>query len=249
MNKKTERDDERRFKLFFEYLKRNEQYKKFTLWVKNNFDEEIFDLSEVKKSPYFYKNYLAHWVTFGTVGQKGYRDYRKIKWYTSTHGINLSREIDDIVKQCTDMLGKPFFEKMPANHVISMLKENLYKSPDALYIRIHVDTDYSLKEITEEIKDIVKKEREKRKHQDVRKRKSGLDELQRYLIVYDTRETLVNGKKTRWENVHKQMNPNRKYTEEKRLQLLSDYRKAKSIISDSIECYDPRHFPNKSPIN
>jgi len=33
--------------------------------VTNNFDEERFDLSELKKNPYNYENFLFHWVIFG----------------------------------------------------------------------------------------------------------------------------------------------------------------------------------------
>jgi len=45
----SEKDQKQRFKLFFEYLKRNEQYIHCWEWVTNNFDEERFDLSELKR--------------------------------------------------------------------------------------------------------------------------------------------------------------------------------------------------------
>ena len=243
MNKEAERDDERRFELFFEYLKRNEKYKKFTQWVKNNFDEERFNLSEINKCPYVYEDYLCHWVIFGRPsGKKSYTDYKKQKPFRCAREINLSHEIDAIEKWYDEIFIKPF-KKLQGDRVASIIKENLCFPPEDIYIKVDINSDYSLKEITEEVKDIVKKEKEKRKLQDVRKRKAGLDELQRYLIVYDTRETMINGKKTRWESVHEQMNPSGPYTEEKRLQLLSDYRKAKLIINNSIECHDPRDFP------
>ena len=67
--------------------------------------------------------------------------------------------------------------------------------------------------------------------------------MERYLLVYDTREVIVRGKKNTWRNVYEIINQKMDYTEEKRQRLLRDYSKAKEIIRKSIDCQDIRYFP------
>ena len=55
-------------------------------------------------------------------------------------------------------------------------------------------------------------------------------ELKRYLAVYDARETIVNGKKMKWISVCEKLFPKEKFSDDLRLNLLRDYRKACEII-------------------
>lgn len=249
----SEKDRKRRFKLFFEYLKRNSQYQKCWKWVTNNFNENKFDVSELKNNPYNYETFLMHWVIFGKPFENidialTYQKYKSAP-LSPAYIFNLEKETQNLKELFEGMNGMIPIELTVENFILA-IKETLCRK-DNFYVKIDIDSNYSLKEITAEVQDIVKKEREKRKIQNIRKRNAGLDELQRYLTVYDTRETIINGKKRTWKEVHKIVYPIFTkhnidlfdWSEKARLQLNHDYNNAKLIIKNSIKCDDPREFP------
>jgi hypothetical protein len=75
---------------------------------------------------------------------------------------------------------------------------------------------------------------------DKKKGQLRIDALERYLKVYDYRNSLQNVKKTRWLDVFKSLYPKENesdFTEDKRVSLLRDYRKAERLISKVLERY------------
>lgn len=238
----SENQQKRKFELFFNYLKRNEQYKKCWNWFTEPFNKDRDFLHVLKNNPHKYDLFSLHIIMFGNpfLNQDINNRYQGYKDNLLGKGeFNLSNEIDKLKLYASIIPGK----KLTADQFINLIKENLCKRDD-FYIKINVNSNFSIKEITTTIRDIIKKERKIRKIQNARKRNVGLDELQRYLTVYDTRETIINGKKRTWPSVHERLYPKEEYNTN-RLKLISDRKKAVRIINNSIKCDDPREFPFK----
>lgn len=250
----SDNDRKRRFKLFFEYLSRNKQYQDCWQWWKDNFDEKKFDLSALKKNPYHYDSFLYHWAIFGNPLEniniaERYNNYEN-KGFKCANKINLSQEIDRTEKLYNDCFKIPF-KNLQAERVINIIKENLCE-PEVFYIKIDIDSNYSIKEITSIVEDIIKRERKIRNIQKARKRNDELDKLERCLKIYDTRETIINRKRMAWRKVYertfqlyKNLNLEESFTPEAKETLHKDNKKAIAIINNSIKCDDPREFPFK----
>ncbi len=247
-------DDKRRFGLLLNFLKRNEQFKNYWEHMADNIGKEI-SFGKFRENPFFYENMIYHWLWFG--GEPFNIDldeaYERLKRQTGAASkFCLSDKIDDI-RRFIDGISHQTKDNSLQNidQFVKTLKSNICRRDD-FYIKIDLTNDYSMKEITHKIQDIIKKEKEERyyhllsitKGNAIRKaRRVGLDELERYLLVYDTREVIVRGKKNTWRNVYEIINQKMDYTEEKRQRLLRDYSKAKEIIRKSIDCQDIRYFP------
>ena len=245
---RNEIESKKRFILFVEYLNRNEKYKKCWQWWTDNFDKKnVFLLDSLRKKPYHYANFLTHLSMLGNPSSNIELQYQRYKNFILTPAVkfNLKQEINDLNKliKCWSNEETPYklpSGKLTVDKFIKAIESRLCEKDD-YYIRVYINSDFSIDEITAAVSKIITEERKKRNIQ-ARQRKSGLDDVQRYLKVYDARETIIDGKKNKWENVNALIYPKDSF-EKKRLSLLSDNRLAKRIINNSIKCYGPRNFP------
>jgi len=135
------------------------------------------------------------------------------------------------------VLSKILQREPTTQELIDHLKE---KFSYGCYIRV-TNLNLPLTTLTKGFKKIV--EEEKKKSPDAPEEDKAvianyrIKELERYLAVYDARETIENGKKMKWIRVWQQLNPKKdfgEFNEDARLSLLRDYRKACELISKSF---------------
>lgn len=246
----SERDRKRRFKLFFEYLSRNKQYQDCWKWHSDHYSEhDEKPIKIIDHCPYYYDNFFHHKSLFGNPNSPQnidglYHKHIALSYDSAASAYHLS---DDINAMKYLLLLDAPKGKMPLElTTVDFIKavKNILGHKDNFLIRVNIDSNYSLQEITAAIQDIIRQERETRKIQQAKTRSISLTDLERYLKVYTARNTMIGGKSTKWEKVSELIYPKYPF-EEIRLNLLSDNRIAKKIIDNSINCRDPRDFPLK----